>query len=176
MQTLWFSLHPIHLNYLICEGWQWNMLSLPKADLTDVVSLLKKINTSSGIWFTAIELADVFVFSPYLLWNWKWKSLSHIWFFVIPWPVAHQAPLSMEFSRQEYWRRLPFPSPGDLPDPGIKPQSPGLQTDSLPSEPPGKTSWEGQQYTFIVLPQGYIKSPALCHNLVHRDLNHLSLH
>ena len=43
------------------------MLSLPKADLTDVVSLLKKINTSSGIWFTAIELAEVFVFSPYLL-------------------------------------------------------------------------------------------------------------
>ena len=44
----------------------------------------------------------------------------------------------MEFSRQEYWSGLPFPPPGDLPDPGIKPQSPALQADSLPSEPPGK--------------------------------------
>jgi len=46
----------------------------------------------------------------------------------------------MEFSRQEYWSGLPFPSPGDLPDPGIKPGSPALQADSLPSEPPGKPS------------------------------------
>ena len=45
--------------------------------------------------------------------------------------------LSMEFSRQEYWSELPFPSPGDLPDPGIKPGSPALQGDALPSEPPG---------------------------------------
>ena len=54
------------------------------------------------------------------------------------WTVAHQAPLSMEFSRQEYWSRLPFPSPGDLPDPRIELGSPALQADSLPSEPPGK--------------------------------------
>ena len=47
-------------------------------------------------------------------------------------------PLSMEFSRQEYWSGLPFPSPGDLPDPGIKPGSPALQTDALLSEPPGR--------------------------------------
>ena len=46
--------------------------------------------------------------------------------------------MSMGFSRQEYWSGLPFPSPGDLPDPGIKPRSPALQTDALPSEPPGK--------------------------------------
>ena len=49
------------------------------------------------------------------------------------WTVAHQAPLFMEFSRQEYWSGLPFPFPGDLPDPGIKPRSPALQADSLPS-------------------------------------------
>ena len=54
-----------------------------------------------------------------------------------PWTVAHQAPLSMEFSRQEDWSELPFPSPGDLPDPGIEPKSPTLQADSLPTEPPG---------------------------------------
>ena len=52
--------------------------------------------------------------------------------------VARQAPLSMRFPRQEYWSGLPFPSPGDLPNPGIKPRSPALQADSLPSEPPGK--------------------------------------
>ena len=52
----------------------------------------------------------------------------------IPWTVAHQAPLSMGFSRREYWSDLPFPSPGDLPDPGIKPRSPALQADSLLTE------------------------------------------
>ena len=51
-----------------------------------------------------------------------------------PWTVAHQAPLSMGFSRQEYWSGLPFPSPGDLLDPGIKPRSPALQADSLLTE------------------------------------------
>ena len=50
-------------------------------------------------------------------------------------PCSHQVPLSIEFSRQEHWSGLPFPSPGDLPDPGIKPGSPILQADSLPSEP-----------------------------------------
>ena len=51
---------------------------------------------------------------------------------------AHQAPLSMGFSRQEYWSGLPFPSPGDLPNPGVEPRSPALQADALSSEPPGK--------------------------------------
>ena len=58
-----------------------------------------------------------------------------------PWTVAHQAPLSMGFSRQEYWSGLPFPSPGDLPNPGVQPGSPALWADSLPSEPPGKGRW-----------------------------------
>ena len=53
-----------------------------------------------------------------------------------PRAVAYQAPLSMGSSRQEYWSGLPFPSPGDLPDPGIEPRSPTLQADALPSEPP----------------------------------------
>ena len=57
-----------------------------------------------------------------------------------PWTVAQQAPLSTGFSRQEYWSGLPFPPPGDLPNPGIKPKSPISQADSLPSEPPGKPS------------------------------------
>ena len=55
-----------------------------------------------------------------------------------PWTVTRQAPLSMGFSRQEYWSELPFPSPGDLPNPGIEPRSPALQIDSLPTELRGK--------------------------------------
>ena len=66
-----------------------------------------------------------------------------------PMDVACQAPMSMEFSRQEYWSGLPFPSPGDLPNPGIEPGSPTLQADSLPSEPPGKPHC-GQIDIFII--------------------------
>ena len=66
------------------------------------------------------------------------KSLSRVWFFATPWTVAHQASPSMGFSRQEYWSGLPVPSPGDLPNPGIKPRSPALQAGILTSEPPGK--------------------------------------
>ena len=70
------------------------------------------------------------------------NSLSHVQLFATPWTVAHQAPLSLEFSRQEYWSGLPFPSPGDLPDPGIEPGSLAPQADSLPSEPAGKPKSE----------------------------------
>ena len=68
----------------------------------------------------------------------KVKSLSCVRLFATPWTVAHQAPPSMGFSRKEYWSRLPFPSPGDLPNPGIEPRSLTLQADALTSEPPGK--------------------------------------
>ena len=66
---------------------------------------------------------------------------SHVRLFGKLWTVAHQAPLSMGFSRQEYWSGLPIPTPGDLPDPGIQPASLCLlhwQMDSLPLAPPGK--------------------------------------
>ena len=59
------------------------------------------------------------------------SQFSHIQLFVTLWTVAHQAPLSMGFSRQEYWNGLPFPPSGNLPDPGIEPKSPVLQVDSL---------------------------------------------
>jgi len=71
----------------------------------------------------------------------KVKSLSRVWVSryshvsQTPWTVAHQAPPSMGFSRQEYWSGLPFPSPGNLPDPGIEPRSPALRADALTSEP-----------------------------------------
>ena len=63
-------------------------------------------------------------------------SLSCVRLFATPWTVAYYASLSMGFSRQEYWSRLPFPSPEDLPDPGIEPKSPALRADALTSEPP----------------------------------------
>ena len=71
--------------------------------------------------------------------------------FATPWTVALQAPLSMGFSRQEHWSGLPFLPPGDLPNPGIKPRSPALQANSLPSEPPRKPRLEHsppQWFTF----------------------------
>ena len=55
------------------------------------------------------------------------------------WTVAHQAPLSIGFPRQKYWSGLPFPSPGNVPEPGTEPRCPALQADSLRSEPPGKS-------------------------------------
>ena len=69
-----------------------------------------------------------------------------------PQTVAHQVPLSMRLSRQEYWSRLPCPSPGDLPNPGTEAMSPASQADSLPSEPPGKPVllrpvWEKERET-----------------------------
>ena len=73
----------------------------------------------------------------------KCWSLSRIQLFATPWTIACQALLFMEFSRQEYWSGLPFPSPEDLPDPVIEPRSLASQADSLPSEPPGKP-----QFTF----------------------------
>ena len=65
--------------------------------------------------------------------KWKWTSLSCVRLFETPWTIE-----PMEFSRPEYWSRWPFPSAGDLPNPGIEPRSPALQADSLPAEPPGK--------------------------------------
>ena len=62
------------------------------------------------------------------------SHFSHVQLFVTPWTVAHWAPLSIGFSRQEYWSGLPFPTPGDLPDSGIKPESPALQADYLWTE------------------------------------------
>ena len=81
------------------------------------------------------------------------KSLSCVQLFGIPWTVAHQAPPSMGFSRQEYWSGLPFPSPGNLPDPGIKPKSPTLQADALTSESPG-------MYKFILRVASQVSSGA----------------
>ena len=72
------------------------------------------------------------------------KFLSRGRLFETPWTVAYQAPLSMGFSGQGYWSGLPFPSPGDLPNPGVEPGSPALQGDSLPTELGPSTRWENR--------------------------------
>ena len=92
----------------------------------------------------------------------EWKSLSLVWLFVTPWTVASQVPLSMEFSQPEYWSGLPCPPPGDIPDPGIKPESPALQADSLLSEPPQKPQilhilgWGSHFFSFLSLEQRFL--------------------
>ena len=80
-------------------------------------------------------------------------SLSCVRLFVIPWTVAHQAPLSMGFSRQEYWSELPFPSPGDLPNPGVEPASSALAGRFFTTEPPGNQI--NNQY-LLLLGQGLL--------------------
>ena len=78
-----------------------------------------------------------YILTAYLFYSQQFvlSSLSCVQLFVTLWTLAHQAPISMKFSKQEYWKEQPFPSPGDLPDPEIEPRSPALQADSLPSEP-----------------------------------------
>ena len=77
------------------------------------------------------------------------SRFSRVQLFVIPWTTARQAPLSMGFSRQEYWSGLPCPPPGDLPDPGIKPTFPVLLADSSPTEPPGAVTYIGTHTVFF---------------------------
>ena len=79
----------------------------------------------------------------------KVKSLSHVRPFGTPWAIDCQAPPSVGFSRQEYWSGLPFPSPEDLPDPGIKPGSPTLQAGSLLTELGGKPSFHLKDAVFF---------------------------
>ena len=92
------------------------------------------------------------------------QSLSHVQLFTNPWTVARQAPRSMEFSRQGYWSGLPFPSPRDLPNPGIEPVSPvfpALASRFFTTEPPRKPLMEN-----ILAPQTEIQDFNFCSFLV----------
>ena len=92
------------------------------------------------------KTTSVYFIFPFTQVKVKVKSLSCVRLFVTPWTVACQPPPSMGFSRQEYWSGWPFPSPGDIPNPGIEPGSPALQADALLSEPPGKLFTQVNQY------------------------------
>ena len=93
------------------------------------------------------------------------RGPSRVRLFATPWTVALQAPLSMGFSRRKSWSGLPFPSPGDLPDPGIKLRSPTLLVDSVLSEPPRKPLWRSRGWILCVwlgsdVPYPHTPSPA----------------
>ena len=90
------------------------------------------------------------------------QSLRRVQLFVTLWTVAHQVPLSMGFFRKEYWSGLTFPSPGNLPDPGIEPRSPALQTDTLLSEPPGKLDYVDHNKLWKILKEMRIPDHLTC--------------
>ena len=104
----------------------------------------KENKNNNNLWFITCFPIHLISF-PTTLWNscW-WFSRQVVSSSCNAWTVAHQAPVSMGFSRQEYWNGLPFPSPGSLPDPRIQPGSPALQADSLPTELRGKSLWNSR--------------------------------
>ena len=125
------------------HGWLLLQLSLKCFFISLLLSMSPPFLDNPGSSGVGMSLCDMWV------WHYEYViTCSVMSDSLTPWTVAHQVPLSMEFSRQEYWSGLPFPSPGDLPDPGIKPGSPALQAGSLLSEPPGKLPechWEEVQ-------------------------------
>jgi len=102
-----------------------------------VMSWCRFTDCSERVALVGMLMAGVWVSE----WVSEWKLLSSVRLFATPWAVARQAPLSMEFSRQEYWDGSPFPSPRNLRNPGVKPRPPTSRVDSLPSEPPRKPRW-----------------------------------
>ena len=98
----------------------------------------KEQNSNFEVWFLLNAYCFCTIVSQTMISQIPCVCISCVQLFATPWTVAHQAPTSMGFSRQEYWSGLPFASPGDLPNPGIEPRSPALQADALTSEPPGK--------------------------------------
>ena len=118
-------------------------------------ALARLLDGKSGVWGRYFRPRLPLCFGKV-----KVKLLSHVRLFVTSWTGVYQAPLSMEFSRQEYRSGLTFPSSGDLPDPGIKPRSPALQADALPSEPPGKLLCFGPEAKNTAVTQGQESVPA----------------
>ena len=128
-------------------------------------------------WFPV--LCTSWMICPFLKESESVSHFSHFWLFATAWTVAHQASLSMGFSRQEYWSGLPFPSPGDLPDPGMESESPALQVDSLPSEPLGKPkNTGGVAYPFSRVsswPRNWTRVSCIADSLPAEQLHYTSL-
>ena len=109
-------------------------LLLGRKAMTNLDSILKSRDITLP---TKVCLVKAMVFLVVVIYGCELvKSLSRVQLFTTLWTVAYQAPPSMGFSRQEYWSGLPFPSPGDLPNPGIESRSPPLEAEALTSEPP----------------------------------------
>ena len=141
----------------------------PAFNLSQHQGLFQWVGSSNQV----VKLLEFQLHHQSFQWMLYCAVLSHVWLLVSPWTVAHQGTLSVGFPRQEYWSGLPFPSPGDLSNSGIKPRSPALQTDSLPSEPPGKPFLQQRTSTsfFINL---YLSKHLfnLSHYLPHLSTNH----
>ena len=123
--------------FIVCPSrfvWCWQ-----EYHRTDVISFSVN-NTMGCLFIPLVVLLIIITIIKWYLSSLKVKLISHVRLFATPWTVAYQAPQYMEFSRQEYWSGLLFPSPGDLPNPGIEPRFPALQADALPSEPQGSPS------------------------------------
>ena len=122
-----------HLSCSSFKNYSSGILSLPHPSIhTDKLKIIDNDQSPAKCSGSPLYLGVIPI-------TWKvCSSLSRVWLFATPWTVAHQAPLSMEFSRQEYWSGWPFPSPGDLPDSGIELRAPTLRAVSLTSELPRK--------------------------------------
>ena len=134
-----------------------NNQSANAGDIIDAVSILNSGRTPGGENGNPLQYSCLKISMDRGTWwatvhsiakNWtepstpsEWESLSHVWLFATRWTVASQAPLSMKFSRQEYWSGFPWASPWDLTNPRVKLRSPALQVDSLLCDPPGRPEY-----------------------------------
>ena len=115
-----------------------SQIQTKKINLQWPTSIVSGLGPFSNKYLLAFKLSwNKCIWRKFRKYKWKWSRLV-VSTLCDLWTVAHQAPPSMGFSRQEYWSGLPFPSLGDLPDPGIESRSPTLQVDALTSAPPGK--------------------------------------
>ena len=121
-----------HFENPCCRGWLYQASDIKQ-------DIIFKGSITSGFGFSKLSLVPTYRHRLSAFYCNAVMALNRVRLFATPWTVAYQVPPSMGFSRQEYWSGLPFPSPGDLPDPGIEPRSPASQADALPSEPPGKS-------------------------------------
>ena len=124
--------------YCLCVFlvWMLNKVSQIQVKWTNTWPT-KKVNQKYSRSYIKVQLKGVQKKILSFLWQYSMKSLSCVQLFATPCIIAHQALPSMGFSREEYWSVLPFPSPGDLPDPESEPRSPTFQAHALPSELPG---------------------------------------
>ena len=120
-----------------------------------IYSIFNIFELCRSIYMSLKKINTIPVFS---FWKKVKVLVTHVWLFVTPWTVAHQAPLSVGFSRQEYWSELPRSSPRDLPDPETESGSPALQADSLLSEPQREEC--GEKFVFSKRSQ-YVESKEL---------------
>ena len=150
--TIWFDYDTIYLELVLTlQGWGLHPEDRPSPNISDAncKSGLSPALVTNQLW---VGVSQDLLLRPSNLLKWFTECrasvcgglgalVAHLCpTLATPWTVARQTPLSMGLSRQEYWSGLPFPSPGDLPDPGIKPRAPALQADSLPTELPGTPS------------------------------------